>query len=116
MRTREMLAAARRDGKSAGIAAASWCFDGNTTDETYRYFLEGYEAGDPAVLDRFNVPNLSGEWADSPTPASLADDYGIEADDERLDSVCTEWENAASDAFWAELQRVAKYHVGAVAA
>ena len=116
MRTRTLMAAARKDGKAAGLAAASWCFDGNTSDETYQWFLAGWEAGDPEVLDQFNVPNLSGEWADAPTPHSLAEDYGMDDDDERLDSVCTQWENAAADAFWAELERVARFHVGSVAA
>ncbi len=115
MRTRDILRAARKDGRDAGKAAASWCFDGNTTRETYLAFLKGAEDGDPAVLDRFNLPNLSGEYADDPTPQSLAEDYGISEDDKRaewlIDDLCTEWENAAHTAFWDELERVARFQV-----
>jgi hypothetical protein len=111
MRTRDILRAAKRDGKAAGLARASWCFDGNTTDETYRAFLKGFLDGDPAVMDQFNPPNLSGEYADDPTPHTLAEDYGTSAED--LDGVCQAWEDAASEAFWGELERVARYHLGA---
>lgn len=117
MRTREILRKAKRDGRNAGKASASWCFDGNTTDATYRAFLKGYRDGDPMVLDQFSPPNLSGEWADSPTPQTIAGDYDLDAsraeDQDRIDMACEAWENAAQDAFWAELERVARYHVEA---
>jgi len=49
-------------GKARGEAAASWFFDGNTTDETYRRVLQGIEDGDPEVVDA--LPQFSfGEWA-----------------------------------------------------
>lgn len=115
MRTREILRKARRDGREAGRAAASWCFDGNTTDATYRYFLKGLEDGDPAVLDAYTAPNLSGEWAGDPTPQSLAEDYDLDETNDpegwRLDEACRAWEDAASEAFWQELERAARYHV-----
>ena len=115
MRTRDILRAARRDGKTAGINAASWVFDGNTTDETYLAFLKGIDDGDPAILDSVTTPNLSGEWAGDPTPGSLADAYGLtpnnDPDGERLMAACYAWEAAASDAFWAEIERVARRHV-----
>jgi hypothetical protein len=85
-------------GREAGLAAASWAFDGNTTDETYR-----------------RLPNLSGEFADDPTPQTLADElkvgdlYRVGAID--MDEECTAWETAASDAFWQEVERVARYQV-----
>jgi hypothetical protein len=55
----------------------------------------------PEVLDRYPEPNLSGEWADDPTPASIvaeATGFGIEAlsDDHRLevmDAVAAAWES-----------------------
>jgi len=117
MRTREILRKARRDGRDAGRNAASWCFDGNTTDATYRYVLKGLEDGDPAVLDTYSAPNLSGEWADAPTPQSLAEDYDLDTtndpDSTRLDEACSVWEDAASEAFWKELERTARYYVEA---
>ena len=113
MRTRDLLSMARKDGKAAGLGAASWCVDGNTTTETCAAILKGIEDGDPAILDQFNTPNLSGEYADDPTPQTLADDYGIDEardpDGFLLDEVCTEWEEAASSAFWTELERTVRY-------
>lgn len=108
MRTREIIREAKRLGRDAGEAAASWCIDGNTTDETKAKILKGYEDGDPEVMDMFRLPDLSGEWADGPTPRSLAEDIGIEEDDERLDDACSAWEEAVSDGFWNELIRSCK--------
>ena len=39
-------------GRDAGRAAASWMFDGNTPEDTYRAVLRGIEEGDPAILGR----------------------------------------------------------------
>ena len=112
MRTRDILRAAKRDGKSAGIGAAGWALDfGRMTQrqerETAERVLRGIEEGDPAVLDSFRVPNLSGEFADDPTPRSLAEDYGLSDDDPRaewlVDEICTAWEDAASESFWQKL-------------
>jgi len=115
MRTREILAAARRDGKAAGKAKASWAFDGNTKTETYKRFLAGYEDCDPQVLDSYCPPDLSGQWADDPTERSLAEDYDI---DERRDpdgSLISEvgdvWLEAAHRAYYDELVRVARIQV-----
>jgi hypothetical protein len=100
-------------GREAGLAAASWAFDGNTTDETYRRVLEGLDEGDPAVYDLFRLPNLSGEFADDPTPQTLADELEVgdlyRAGAIDMDEECTAWEVAASDAFWQEVERVARY-------
>lgn len=115
MRTREAIRQAKKDGAEAGKAAASWCFDGNTKDETYRIVLRQIEDGDPA-LD-FNPPNLSGEYSDDPTPHSLAEEYGIDDSTERgqqiLDDVCSAWEDAANEAFYFEIERVCRFHVAA---
>lgn len=115
MRTREILRKARRDGRAAGLAAASWVFDGNTKDETYKRFLQGMRDGDPEVMDAVNTPNLSGEYADDPTPQSLAEDYDLDESNDpegwRLDEACSAWEEAASQAFWDELERVCRFHV-----
>ena len=115
MRTREILAQAKKDGKYAGKRAASWVFDGNTNEETYRRFLKGIEDGDPMVLDSVNEPNLSGEYAGDPTSQSLAEEYGLDQDDARYewlsDKMCTAWEEASSNAFWWELERVCRYQL-----
>lgn len=103
MRRRDILSAARRDGKAAGESAASWAFDGNTSRETYARIIRGFEDGDPEILDSLPWPNLSGEWAGDPTPRSLAEDYGItEERDPSGDltaDACDAWEDAASSAF-----------------
>ena len=108
----EVLARATELGADAGRAAASWVFDGNTSDATYREVLRGLEDIDPMILDQFNVPNLSGEYADDPTPASLAEDLDLdpEADEDLLEEACQVWEDLASAAFWEEVERVARLH------
>lgn len=100
-------------GTTTGKNAASWVFDGNATDETYRTFLTLRENGDPA--DEQFAPRsgwLSGEMADDPTPNSLAAEIGIR-EPEDIDEACSAFEEAADDAYWAELERVARIQVGA---
>jgi hypothetical protein len=53
-------------------------------------------------------PNLSGEWADDYSLDKLASDLGTTQDDESLDDYATAWETAASDAFWHEVERIAR--------
>ena len=114
MRTRDILRMAKRDGKRAGVNAAGWALAvGRMTQlqerETAERVLRGIEDCDPAILDRFSVPNLSGEFAGDPTPRSLAEDYGIADDDPRaewlVDELSAAWENAASESFWREIAR-----------
>lgn len=110
MRRREMLSLARRDGKEAAENAASWCVDGNTSDAARGEILRGIRECDPAVLDRFSLPNLSGEYADAMTPAKLAElcEYDLDKrgpDD--FDEICDAWEAAVNDAFWPALERAA---------
>jgi hypothetical protein len=58
-------------------------------------------------------PNLSGEWADSETPASLMESlFGDDWQDtpefvEAQDEMCQAWEDSASEAFFSELARSA---------
>lgn len=94
-------------GKDHGRAVGSWVLDGNSTSETARAILRGYDDGDPEVMDMQPAP-LSGEWADSWTPKTLADELGIAEDDERLDELCTEYELGYSTAYWDEVISTAK--------
>ena len=114
MRTRDILRMAKRDGKRAGVNAAGWALDFGRMSlaqerETAGRVLRGIDNCDPAILDSFNVPNLSGAYADDPTPRSLAEDYGVADDDPRaewlIDELSTVWENAASESFWREIAR-----------
>ena len=55
-------------GRDAGRAAASWMFDGNTPEDTYRAVLRGIEEGDPAILDAYPPPACP-PTAGTPKPA-----------------------------------------------
>ena len=113
MRTREILREARKLGREAGHAAATWVVDGNTSDETKQMMREGIEDGDPEVLDMLRIPNLSGEWGDEPTPSALYQDIGFDQETDKRsdwlsDQICTDWEDAASEAFFTQLREELK--------
>ena len=98
---------AREMGRAAGRAAATWFFDGNTTDETYASVARGVAEGDPEILDMFKVPDLSGEWADGLTPDGLmARVYAHpERNRDNEDAVCQAWEDGAQEGYMAEIER-----------
>ena len=108
-------------GAEAGRDAASWVFDGNTNDETYAWVLRGIEEGDPAVLDAYREPDLSGEWADSYSEEDLANDLGLtddtgiaglsEQEQAVMDEAATAWADSAREAFWHALESTAREHV-----
>ena len=112
MRTREILRAARRDGRAAGIGAASWAYDGNTTRETYARILKGFDDCDGEILDSHQWPNLSGEWAGDPAPRSLCHNYGVtderDPDGYLMERIMDAWEDAAREAFETNLTRVCR--------
>ena len=119
MTTHDPVKEAKELGRQAGLAAASWVFDGNTDAATYVAFLRGLGDGDAQVLDQYAPPRgwLSGEYSDDPTPGELAYDLGIrcEGDDDfsedrdglLLDMCLNAYEEAADDAYWTTLERVA---------
>ena len=80
----ELAKLAHKLGYEKGRNAGSWVFDGNTTEETYRWFLKGLEDGDPEVIDRLPTSPLSGEWADSYSLADLASDLDVSQEDDDL--------------------------------
>lgn len=104
---REWLEDAYAEGRQAAEDAASWIVDGNTTPEAVRYVLELFEEGDPAVWDYLPAyPDLSGQWADDPTPLSLARDItglefmdGTEVEGELMHAIADEWERGVSEHF-----------------
>jgi hypothetical protein len=107
---------ARAMGAEHGRNAASWYFDGNTRDETYRAVLCGIEEGDPLILDTFPSSPLSGKWADDPTPTTLFADLGLDAhaeatfSPEAFDEVCSAYEDGFYEAVSSEIERVARLH------
>lgn len=116
----DAIKAAAELGKRHGESAADWIIQdswgGRVTrgeKEAASAFLKGLENGDPAIMDGFNPPNLSGEYADDMTPQRLMDhcfrfedDYAECADYE--DDICLSYEDAASEAFWNTLQQSAE--------
>jgi hypothetical protein len=72
------------------------------------------------VLDRYEPPNLSGTWADDPTPATLARDVGANDGDiafwsgQLLDPICEAWEETANEAWGDALQAHALRVLGRV--
>lgn len=106
-------------GKEAGENAAAWwqqnAIGGRATGdtlETARRVLQGLEDGDPETLDALPFPNLSGEWADDPTPATLYAELGITAEDDTDDmALCDAWQDAASSAVQSEVERLCREHL-----
>jgi hypothetical protein len=104
-------------GAEHGKSAASWVFDGNTDTDSYRRVLAGIEDGDPLVMDAYRIPDLSGEFADDYTLSDLMRDLGLplrhtlESD---LDDYATAWEDAASEAFWHEVERTARDYLTSI--
>lgn len=87
---RSMLATAQRMGKRDGAANFDTQYLPGGGRDTMRdakaraqRMLDAIEAGDPEVCDGLvtNSP-LSGEWADSPSPRSVADAVGFPYNDE----------------------------------
>lgn len=71
------------------------------------------ENGDPILWE--GMPNLSGEWAGSTTPASLCeaikeefetDEEQSEEIDDAQDDVCEGWESGVMDGYMVNLERM----------
>ena len=113
-----LKAEAAQLGREAGENAAAWweqdAIGGRVTrpgqaEETARLTLRGLEDGDPAVCDAIPYPNLSGEWAGDPTPASLYEELGVDAEDDTDDGeLCQVWEGAASQAVVHAIERACR--------
>lgn len=106
-----LLAHARYLGADAALAAASWLI---LSETQARSILDDI---DPEVVDAIGEPNLSGEWADDPTPGNLYYEVTGETDPGDGDLVaelCDAWEEGR-DLVWADaLQAVALRTLGDV--
>ena len=112
----EALEAARKLATEHGKAAASWVFDGNTPDEYYAKVLKGLEEGDPEVYDSIGEPSFSGEYADDYSERQLCDDIGVDYDlstTEEVDEIAEAYLEEVRDAFWGEVERLAREHLSA---
>jgi len=109
-------------GREHGQAAASWVFNGNTTAATYRTVLRGFEDGDPAILDSYRTPNLSGEYADDYSEGDLLADLDLPASwqvcplpeferEELISEIADAYNDAASETFWQAIETTCREHI-----
>jgi hypothetical protein len=103
----DTIAHATKLGHDAGIAAASWVFGDRTTPRTYAWYAQGIADGDPEVMDSLREPSLSGEFSDDYSERDLAYDLGF-SDGDDIDDEAEAWNAAASESFWAEVERIAR--------
>jgi len=84
-------------GRDHGGDTASWVIDGNTSEDFCRKVIEGYDDGDPEIMD-MQPAALDGQWADAPTPLHIRQALGIEnaPSDEVLDA----YEEGFSEGYW----------------
>lgn len=99
-------------GVEAALAAASWVIDGNHSGRHYATVLDLIDDGDPRADEYLPAyPNLSGEYADDPTPHRLyLEIVGCEFDpyDDGVvvDALADAWEQGVSDTFLPECERL----------
>lgn len=108
----KIVAGAAETGTEDGKAAATWVFDGNTTEETWRSWRTMRADNDPTVWDSYPSA-LSGELADDLTPRALLADLGVDPDsvsDEECTEVCDAYEAAHTEAWADEVDRAIAAH------
>jgi hypothetical protein len=100
-------------GVAAGKSGADYVLDGNTDRGLYHKLLLGIMDGDPAVLDQFPGPDLSGEWADETSASDVLDaaTEGAPVNDETRTDILDAYEDAWRSACVAEIERVCRYHL-----
>lgn len=104
--------AARLAGLDAGKCAAGWIY---LDQPTAVRLLAGMREGDPAVLDGYAAPNLSGEWAGESENEILGDILsawnGPEGDElDARTELCGAWLDGSDAGFWDELERRAIFY------
>lgn len=100
---RGYLAHARYLGADAALTSRTWI---EMSEPDARSILSDV---DPEVMDRYREPNLSGEWGDDPTPASLAaeilqgHEHSIvgEVGSDVVNAIADAWEEGR-DAVWGD--------------
>lgn len=121
-----MLAAARAYGERVGRNAAGWLihdlWGGRRSRPAAALRMARAVVDDSAeCAERYGwqVPDLSGEWADGPTSDDVASECGLElaedADDaardeyhETLNELCSAWEDSVADALFGALEESAR--------
>jgi hypothetical protein len=100
-------------GKNHGLNVGSWVIDGNTSEDTCKRILQGWDDGDPEIMDIEPSP-LSGEWADDPTPDDIIELCAVDAVDwtsdriqeitELHDEILSSYEAGFSDGYWDQVR------------
>lgn len=115
---RQAEAIGKRHGENAAEFAAQYMWGGRHSGDSEaaaREFFRLAEAGDPALYDSYQPPNLSGEFADDYSAADLMRDVldgydknaGELIEPEELDDIADAYTNAARDGFWQRLEETA---------
>ena len=100
----DALEEARKLGTEHGNNAASWFFDGNTTQETYDWYRVRFEAGDPEAYQ--NDPEFA-------TAREVCDEIGVDYDlteTSEVDQIHDAYTEEAGLAYWTEVERMASQH------
>ena len=99
---------AREMGRQAARNALTWV---ELSEADARSIVDDV---DPAVMDCYSGPNLSGEWADDPTPTSLAVDIMGQdwepSPDEQIDvedAIADAWQEGVDEVWYEGLDRLA---------
>lgn len=104
------LADARAFGVERGKHSGSWVLNGTSSLETAQRILDGYENGDPEIMDLEGSP-LSGEWVDG---LRAEDVYAaanvVVSDDDTTDysDLLDAFEQGFTEGFWDEVTRLAR--------
>lgn len=107
----DVIELSKQHGSEKGGAAGSWIVDANTNQDAAQRILDGYEAGDPEIMDMCPAP-LSGEFAGSPIPSVVLEELGIGFDHESADEILDAYEDSFSNAFWVTVIRSASIVCG----
>jgi hypothetical protein len=99
-------------GRNHGLNVGSWVVDGNTSEDTCRRISQGWDDGDPEIMDMCPSP-LSGEWAGEPTPDDIVEMFckgavdwsqdGIQEIVELHAEILSSYEEGFSDGYWSQV-------------
>lgn len=103
-RVSALTTAARERGEQDAATAATWAPGNNAEPAERLRVLDMLRDGDGEAWDYLpEQPNLSGEWADAPTPTTLAAEIaGVDAADlpgDVIEAISDAWEEGVSETF-----------------
>ncbi len=86
-------------GSEYGKSLGSWVIDGNSSKAYCQRIIDGYDDGDPEIMDMCPSP-LSGEWADAPTVFSVLKDLGFDPYIQNAIPVLDSYEDGFIGSWW----------------